>query len=230
MSTLASSREFWNSKAKANPYWYISSFGPYEGRDLKGFWQSGETIWKEIKSACGYAPRGDDVIVEIGCGVGRLTRAIAPEVGIVHSFDISEEMLRQAKMNVPANVDLHVAQGNSLRLISSSHADFTLAYCVFQHLPTISDLREYLAEIVRVAKRGGMIAFTMNERDWTWTLLPLLRLKAFAKSSLGLQPPDLYRREWLGIRPRVKQVLQLCSVRLEVKDIGGERVLFWGKV
>ena len=31
--------------------------------------------------------------MEIGCGVGRLTRAIAPEVGIVFAFDLSAEML-----------------------------------------------------------------------------------------------------------------------------------------
>ena len=61
----------------------VSSAGPYEGRNLAEFWASGPKIWNDLKSASGYVPKSTDTVVEIGCGVGRLTRAIASEVGEV---------------------------------------------------------------------------------------------------------------------------------------------------
>jgi ubiquinone/menaquinone biosynthesis C-methylase UbiE len=229
-TNLDSSRRFWDQKAKANPYWYISSYGPYEGRDLEEFWRSGLNIWKEIKTTIHYSPSSSDGVVEIGCGIGRLTRAIAPEVKEVFSFDISKEMLELARENVPSNVKLNLAEGTSLSPIPDACVDLALAYCVFQHLPSLADFESYLRAMVRVTKPGGIIAFTICARHWTWSLLPLMRLKGFMKSKLGLQPPDLYKKEWLGVRPSLAQIRSMCPVSLEVKYIGGGRTLLWGRV
>ncbi len=102
MSGLEASRQFWDEKARENPYWYVSSAGPYEGRNLAEFWASGPKIWNDLKSASGYEPTSNDTVVEIGCGVGRLTRAIAPEVGKILAFDLSAEMLAIARSSVEA--------------------------------------------------------------------------------------------------------------------------------
>src|ERR1019366_7570372 len=103
MSGLEASRQFWDEKARENPYWYVSSAGPYEGRNLAEFWASGPKIWNDLKSASGYQPKRNDIVVEIGCGVGRLTRAIAPEVGRVFAFDLSAEMLAIARSSLEAD-------------------------------------------------------------------------------------------------------------------------------
>jgi len=66
MSGLEASRQFWDEKARENPYWYVSSAGPYEGRDLAEFWASGPKIWNDLKSAAGYDPKHTDTVVEIG--------------------------------------------------------------------------------------------------------------------------------------------------------------------
>lgn len=229
-TNLDSSRKFWDQKAQQNPYWYISSYGPYEGRDLEEFWRSGLNIWQEIKATIDYWPSPSHTVVEIGCGVGRLTRAIAPEVKEVFSFDISEQMLQLARQNVPSNVKLNLAEGTSLSSIPNACVDLALAYCVFQHLPTLKDFESYLRAMHRVTKPGGIIAFTICERHWTWSLFPLLRLKGFVKSKLHLQPPDLYKKEWLGVRPSMVQIRNICPVNLEVKYIGGGRTLLWGRV
>ena len=96
-------KSFWNRAADDNPYWYVSSYGPYDAdRSPEKFWASGRAIWNDIKRVTGYAPRTGDTVVEIGCGVGRLTRAIAPEVGRVIALDISERMLAIARQaNLP---------------------------------------------------------------------------------------------------------------------------------
>ena len=45
-----------DAKATENPYWYVSSYGPYSERDLEEFWAAGPRIWRDLCEAIGYAP------------------------------------------------------------------------------------------------------------------------------------------------------------------------------
>lgn len=230
MPTKESIKTFWNNAAKDDPYWFISSFGQYgAGRNLDEFWASGHAIWSDIKRLTGYEPQANHTVVEIGCGIGRLTRAISQEVRRVTALDISENMLEIARGFALPNAEFRTADGFSLNGIPDGSADFILAYCVFQHLPDLDCLKEYLGSMERVAKRDAIIAFTLCPRDWKWNLLPLIRAKGFIKSKLGLQPPDLYKKEWLGIRPSLAQVTCICPIHLSWEEMDAERVLFWGR-
>src|SRR6185437_11488873 len=135
MASLETSRAFWDEKARENPYWYVSSFVDYADADVESFWASGASIWAEVKEQTGYVPRRSHVAVEIGCGVGRMTRAMARELGAVHAFDISRAMIERAARNAPENAHFHWSDGATLRPIDSGSADLVLAYLVFQHLP-----------------------------------------------------------------------------------------------
>src|SRR5258708_36903089 len=133
MATVKSIRSFWNEKAKENPYWFVSSARPYDGqRDLDEFWASGHQIWSQLKSVIEYEPTASHRVVEIGCGVGRLSRVIAPEVLQLDAFDISDEMLAMAKQADSPNIIFHRAEGFKLSQLADSSADLVLAYCVFQ--------------------------------------------------------------------------------------------------
>jgi hypothetical protein len=48
---LEANRRFWDAKAQENAYWYVSSYGPYEERNLEDFWKSGPLIWRDLKAA-----------------------------------------------------------------------------------------------------------------------------------------------------------------------------------
>jgi ubiquinone/menaquinone biosynthesis C-methylase UbiE len=82
MTNLESSRKFWQKKA--------SEIHTGMSRHT-GF--SGVSIWKDIRVRIGYQPKSTDSVVEIGCGVGRLSRAMSSEVGRIEAFDISQRML-----------------------------------------------------------------------------------------------------------------------------------------
>lgn len=231
MPSADSIKSFWDRAAEADPYWYVSSYGRYGAeRNLDEFWASGRAIWSDIKSATGYKPRPGDTVVEIGCGVGRLTRAIAPEVGRVISLDVSEKMLSIARLANLPNVEFRVAQGFSLPGIPDKSIDFALGYCVFQHLPTHAALKSYLDEMRRVVKPRGLIAFTLSSRDLTAWLMPLLRVRAYLRERLSRThgPKGVYRKEWVGIRPSNSVVSRLSPIRLERRDLGAGRVLFFG--
>jgi SAM-dependent methyltransferase len=226
---LDASRRFWDDKARENAYWYVSSYGPYEGRDLTEFWASGPKIWRELCDSIGYRPRASDVVVEIGCGVGRLTRAIAADVARVEAFDLSREMLAIARQADLGNVRFHHGDGVSLRPLTAGTADCVLAYCVFQHLPSTAVLGGYLAEMLRVARPGATIAFTLTRPTWTTPLRPLLRVRQWVREPLRRDGPrGLYRRAWVGIQPRAATVRRLAPIPLHQTLLHGDKWLFHG--
>lgn len=230
MPNERSIKTFWEQAATTNPHWYISSYGDYDAaRDQEQFWASGRSIWADIKKATNYAPKATDTVVEIGCGIGRLTRAIAPEVGHVIALDISDKMLEMARSGKLPNAEFRAAQGFALPGIPDNSVDLCLAYCVFQHLPSLEALHSYLAEMFRVAKPGSLIAFTLSPRDWSAWLLPLFRAKAFLRERLSKSgPKGIYRKEWVGIRPGSSAIAKLSPLPLGRQELGAGRTLYYG--
>jgi 2-polyprenyl-3-methyl-5-hydroxy-6-metoxy-1,4-benzoquinol methylase len=226
MADLKTSREFWEEKATENAAWYISSYGSYHNRDMDGFWQSGDTIWDDLKRETGYMPDPTHIVVDIGCGIGRLTRAIAREVGHVHGFDISRNMLQEARKLALPNAAFYETEGNSLRPLPDKSCDLVLAYNVLQHMPNTDVLGQYLREMTRVSR--GMIAFTLSPRDWKTYLLPLLRVRSWMRDGKG--PSGIYKTEWTGIRPRKSAVGALSPVPLQFSLLHGDKWLFYGNV
>lgn len=227
---LERDREFWNQAARDNPYWYVSTFGPYEGRNLDEFWKSGEKIWKDLQQALDFSPTGKEVVVEIGCGVGRLTRVFAREVASVYAFDVSDEMLRRASASAAPNVTFHRTEGVSLQPVGDGSADLVLSYLVFHHLPSEAALADYLREMVRVAKPNGIIAFTLSPRNWKANLKLLAKLRRWMHEQVKRGGPrGLYRDEWLGIAPRARTVKRLSPVPLEHAMLHGDKWLFFGR-
>lgn len=231
MSGLESSRRFWDEKALENPYWYVSSAGPYAGRDLTDFWASGERIWSDIRRIAGYAPDHNAVLVEIGCGVGRLTRLLARESAHVHAFDISAEMLKIAEASLAqSNISFHLAESPDLPQLPAACADAFIAYCVFQHLPDYETLRRYLEAAVRVLRPGGLLVFTLTPVNWRHHLGFALRARRWLMELAGIEGPHgLYKREWYGIRPTKKDVQMLCPIELAETDLHGDKWLFYGR-
>jgi SAM-dependent methyltransferase len=231
MPTKETIKSFWNQAADENPQWYISSYGSYDAdRNPDEFWASGRAIWTDIKRVSGYLPSPGHQVVEIGCGIGRVTRAIAPEVGGVIALDISEKMLAMARKANLSNVDFRPAEGFALPGIPDESVDLSLAYCVFQHLPTLEALKSYLSEMRRITKRKGMIAFTLSERDWSTWLLPAMRVRAYFRERLSRGgPKGVYRKEWVGIRPSNSDVSRMIDMRFEHHSLGGGRDIYFAR-
>jgi len=222
-------RRFWDSKAAENPYWYVSSYGPYRERDLDEFWRSGERIWLDLKQSIGYHPANDHAVAEIGCGVGRLTRAIAADVGTIHAFDISAQMLEHARSLGLENAVFYHTSGSSLAPVPDGSIDCALAYCVFQHLPNLEVLGQYLYEMMRVIRKGGIIAFTLEQRTPADSFQLVLRLRRRIIELIRPSgPTELYRREWVGIRPKPRAVVARCPVSVGHSNFHG-KWLFSGR-
>ena len=111
----------------------------------------------------GAAPR-DCQVLEIGCGVGRMTRWFAESFGEVHGINIAREMIGQARVRLAAypNVALHAGSGFDLQPLPDACFDLVFSYIVFQHIPSAVVIRNYIREAARVLKPGGAFKFQMN--------------------------------------------------------------------
>jgi len=106
-------------------------------------------------------------VVEIGCGLGRMTRWLAEAFLEVHGVDISSEMVQQAKARLRdcPNAFLQVNSGTDLAGLESNRFDLVFSYLVFQHIPSRAVIANYLREAARVLQPAGAILFQVNG-DW----------------------------------------------------------------
>jgi SAM-dependent methyltransferase len=111
----------------------------------------------------GADPR-DCRVLEIGCGVGRMTRWFAEAFGAVDGIDVSPEMIERARLRLAAfpNVTLHLGSGFDLGGLPNACFDLVFSYIVFQHIPSADVVRNYIREAARVLKSGGAFKFQVN--------------------------------------------------------------------
>jgi ubiquinone/menaquinone biosynthesis C-methylase UbiE len=101
----------------------------------------------------------DRDMLDLGCGIGRFVRALAPELRHVTGLDISRKMIEEAQRRCAhfANVRLAVSSGRDLATISDNSVDLILAADVFPYLVQVDlDLAAtHLREAARVLRSGG---------------------------------------------------------------------------
>jgi len=103
-------------------------------------------------------------IVEIGCGAGRMTRALAALFGEVHAVDISPEMIRLAREALGGlpNVHLYVNNGADLSVLPDPPFHFAFSFIVFQHIPDKTIIENYVAEVRRLLEPGALFKFQVE--------------------------------------------------------------------
>jgi SAM-dependent methyltransferase len=96
-------------------------------------------------------------LLEIGCGMGRILREIAPLFGTVHGLDISDGMLKLAEPYL-GGIGVHLGKIiNTTFPVESDSVDMVFSLIVFQHIQDRETILKYLNESHRVLRPGGMI-------------------------------------------------------------------------
>jgi SAM-dependent methyltransferase len=99
-------------------------------------------------------PEGCDRALEMGCGTGRFTRALAGRAGHVTAVDLSPEMLRVARARVPA-ANVTFVEGDALEIAPQLGAfDCVVTLATFHHLAQDAAAECFKAA---VAQGGTMI-------------------------------------------------------------------------
>src|SRR4051794_203895 len=118
-------RRFWDARSREDPFFFVDDTLAYRSPDLARFWAGGERVVAGILATLRLELSPGDVVVDLGCGVGRLTRVLARRVAHVHAIDVSGEMLARARDLNPDldNVDWLLGDGISLRPVEDASAD-----------------------------------------------------------------------------------------------------------
>jgi SAM-dependent methyltransferase len=96
--------------------------------------------------------------LDFGCGVGRLTRALARRFERVDGVDIAPSMIERAERDKPERCHFHLNPHPDLRLFEDGAFTFVYTNLVLQHLPP-ELARSYVRELLRVLRRGGLLIF-----------------------------------------------------------------------
>jgi ubiquinone/menaquinone biosynthesis C-methylase UbiE len=137
-------------------------------------------------------------LLEIGCGVGRMTRHLAKIFGEVVGIDVSGEMIRQARQWLTGvnNIQLYETNGIDFTAVPDESFDLVLSAFVFQHIPSVDAIASNMREAWRVLKPGGlfrfqtssitMLDFEETEKDtWIGASFPENEIRRFARESGG---------------------------------------------
>jgi len=107
-----------------------------------------------LRATAGITP--EDEVVEIGCGVGRVGKALAPLVKSWTGCDASGEMVRfaAARLQDLPNAKAMEISGHDLQPLADASIDVVYSTVVFMHLDEWDRFR-YVQEAFRVLKPGG---------------------------------------------------------------------------
>lgn len=143
------------------------------GKDMEtaDFFKSGEARFSSV-----IKPFAGDLAtasaLEIGCGPGRILRAIATEAGKAIGVDVSDTACATARKNLAQydNVEIVKNDGAGLDGIESDSVDLVVSFDVFQHIPTFAIQQAYLRETARVLKPDGKFVIQVKT-DSGWLRL-----------------------------------------------------------
>lgn len=158
-------REFWDARAREEAYYFIDNRRVYGDAELAEFWSNGEQDLDHFLGLLGAQLAPDDVALDIGCGVGRLTRVLAKRTHKTYGIDVSEEMLERAREHNAEldNVEWIAGDGSSLAPLPDASIDACVSHVVFQHIPDPQITLGYVREIGRVLRPGGWAAFQVSD-------------------------------------------------------------------
>ena len=115
--------------------------------------------------------RGNWRALEIGCGPGRLMRPMSRHFVEIHGVDVSGEMIGLARERLQdvSHAYPHVTDGASLSQFEDESFDFVYSYAFFQHIPSREVVLQYLREMQRVLRVGGLARLQFNGLPETQT-------------------------------------------------------------
>jgi SAM-dependent methyltransferase len=151
------------------------------------FFASGEQaiaryILNDMLNICqGRDPR-DMRVLEIGCGAGRVTRALAGVFGEVNAVDVSGEMVTLAKRALAGmpGVTVYLNSGKDLDVLGPQMFDFAFSCCVFHHISSKAVIENYIRDVGLHLRPGGLFKFEVQgylglktSRGDTWLGAPM---------------------------------------------------------
>lgn len=226
----------WNDFGEKDPFWAVISWPEKKGNkwNKDDFFKLGEqeidAIIGEIKSM------GKNLnfqrCLDFGCGVGRLSQALAKYFSEVNGVDIAPSMIKLAKQYNKFGDKCHFVlnERDDLGIFENNYFDFIYTVITLQHMKP-EYAKKYIKEFVRIIKPGGLIIFQLPSH----LVKPTSVIEYIKQKILSVTPEillGLYRKLKYGQEPTmemygtkkedVEELLINCGGKLlEVKQDNG---------
>jgi SAM-dependent methyltransferase len=161
---LAEVQQVWDRLGRTDPLWAVLTDARFRG----GGWDPAQLFAlgvAEVDAVMDLAQQhgltyGRQAALDFGCGVGRLSQALARYFDSVVGVDIAASMVAQAEEHNRhgAKCRFVVNDRSDLRLFPDATFDFVLSLLVLQHMEPRFALG-YLREFLRVLRPGGLLVF-----------------------------------------------------------------------
>jgi SAM-dependent methyltransferase len=156
----APSNAEWQKGGRDDPFFGVAA---WPGRQRGGsnpwtaqeFYALGQSTWVDFRRR--WVAYGVDFgrVVDIGCGAGRLTKAMAADFERVIGVDVADGMLDVARANISeSNVEFRLGDGITLP-VATSTADAAFSAHAFQHFDSLALAHANFSEIARILKPGA---------------------------------------------------------------------------
>lgn len=215
---LSHLEKHWDEFGKRVPHWALLE----QPDKWNEFYRTGEEdigwVLSSVRSL-GLTPRGAKAL-DFGCGVGRLTQALANHFEMVCGVDISPAVIELAeKYNRKGDKCRFYANDKpDLRLFEDASFDFIYTLITLQHLEP-QYIKEYLKEFIRLLVPQGILAFQLP----TGYTSPV---KQFVRSVTPMPLLNLYRwARYRDVFPRMEMYGMRMGVVKRLLAQNGAHVL-----
>ncbi len=215
-------RRFWNERAREDAFYFVDTRQPYRATDPGRFWDA-EQLLDYVLDGLGVTVGAGDTVVEIGCGLGRITRVLAARARSVLALDVSDEMLARARAHNPdlANVEWVLGDGRSLAPAADASVDACVSVVVLQHVPDPEITLDYVRDLGRVLRPGGWAALQVSDDPSIHRARQGARQRLLAV--VGRAPRGQRHPAWLGSRA------DLDAIAAAARAHGVELERVWGR-
>ncbi|MBP6183876.1 MAG: class I SAM-dependent methyltransferase [Saprospiraceae bacterium] len=190
----------WNQFGKEDPMWAIITRPGMEGGkwDKESFFETGR---KEINRTIRYLqlksiqiPKGR--ALDFGCGIGRLTQALAPHFNQVYGVDIAPTMIEMAVSHnqYADKCQYFLNEVDDLALFEDQSFAFIYSNITLQHMePRYA--KKYIAEFLRLLAPGGKLLFQLPGEQVVPEKSSLaMRVRIVLRHVFGNLPDQVYTR------------------------------------
>lgn len=168
-STVQSNRRDWETMATLDPLWAILTHKDkrFDKWEKEEFFKTGLTEISDVMTCvnkkCYLRNNQQNEVLDFGCGVGRISRALSSHFKRVTGIDISKTMIKNAhKLNRDISNCSFIAYDGSLPFgFKKAQFDFIYSNITLQHLSSKRMVLDTLSEFSRIIKPGGIVWFQL---------------------------------------------------------------------
>ncbi|MEX2646278.1 MAG: class I SAM-dependent methyltransferase, partial [Gaiellaceae bacterium] len=191
----------WEELAEVDPLWAVLSDPARRGGrwQLDEFLATGEADAERVLRVAGGLgrPARRGRVLDFGCGVGRVTRALAAHFEEAVGVDLSARMVEQARR---LHADVPNCRFETLSPLEEGAYDLVYSRIVLQHLPRARDALGYVDVFLRAARPDGLVVFQLPDAIPRRRRLGLRRRAYGLLRALGVSPRRLHARGLSPIR------------------------------